>query len=235
MEKKPAERIYKFSDAILVIKSNNILTCCRRDATEFDERNKTEANTFTPLQTEVDAFKNLPTDEELEGAKMEFTEIKAAKKDALKKQIGRIMTSAANIFGVNSAKYYRFGTKGMDAMDEPELLKCARRVARTAGSFASQLATEGVTAAMIAAVLTTAQEYEDAIDDQKDAANDRNIAAEERIEMGNALYDKVVKLSNTGKDIWSSVNEAKYNDYIIYNTVSGEKEDDNTPANTPSN
>jgi hypothetical protein len=229
MEKKPAERLYKFPDGTLVIKGNNFITSARRDATEFGERNITDANTFSLIEADIDAFKNLPTDEELEGIKMDFTEKKDVKEDSIKKQISRIMTSAGNIFGTGSAKYYRFGAKGVDAMVESELLKCARRVARTANSLMSDLAAEGVTPAITATLLTTATEYEDAIDDQLDAINDRNIAAEERVEAGNAIYNKLVKLTNTGKDIWYTVNEAKYNDYVIYNTKSGEKEEEPTP------
>lgn len=229
MEKKPAVRLYQFPDGTLVIKGNNFITSARRDATEFGERNITDANTFSLIEADIDTFKNLPTDEELEGIKMDFTEKKDLKEDAIKKQISRIMTAAANIFGTGSAKYYRFGAKGVDAMVESELLKCARRVARTANSLMTDLAAEGVTTALTATLLTTATEYEDAIDDQLDAINDRNIAAEERIEAGNTIYLKLVKLTNTGKDIWYTVNEAKYNDYIIYNTRSGEKEDDSTP------
>lgn len=229
MEKKPAERLYKFPDGTLVIKGNNFITSARRDATEFGERNITDANTFSVIEADIDAFKNLPTDEELEGIKMDFTEKKDLKKDAIKTQIAHIMTCAENIFGTNSAKYYRFGAKGVDAMVESELLKCARRVARTANSLMTSLAAEGVTVADTATLLTTADDYEEAINDQLDAANDRNIAAEERIEAGNAIYLKLVKLTNTGKNIWFTVNEAKYNDYIIYNTKSGEKEEEPTP------
>jgi hypothetical protein len=232
MEKKPAVRLYQFPDGTLVIKGNNFITSARRDATEFGERNITEANTFSLIEADIDAFKNLPTDEELEGIKMDFTEKKDLKEDAIRKQVNRIMTAAENIFGIHSAKYYRFGAKGLDGMVDSELLKCARRVARTANSLMSDLAAEGVTTALTATLLTTANDYEEAIDDQLDAINDRNIAAEERVEAGNAIYLKLVKLTNTGKDIWFTVNEAKYNDYVIYNTQSGEKEED-TPPPTP--
>jgi hypothetical protein len=35
------------------------------------------------------------------------------------------------------------------------------------------------------------------------------------------LYLLLSKYSETGKDIWAEVSEAKYNDYVIYNTLSG--------------
>jgi hypothetical protein len=42
--------------------------------------------------------------------------------------------------------------------------------------------------------------------------------------VGNVLYAELVKLCNTGKDIFYSLNEAKYNDYVIYNTPTGKVE-----------
>ncbi len=228
MEKKPATRNYLFSDGVLVVKANNIITCARRDAAEFTLRGATEANTFTPLADAIDLFKDLPTDEELLGIQQEFTENKNKKADTIKVQIRTIMTAAKITFGDGSSRYNRFGTKGLDAMSDPELLKAAGRVARTTTGFASQLAARGVTAATVTSLYTLAAEFEALIDDREDAANDRNIADEERIEAGNALYNSLVQLADTGKDIWVTKNEAKYNDYVIHNTRSGEKDD--TPA-----
>ncbi len=103
-------------------------------------------------------------------------------------------------------------------MSDSELEKCGKRVARTATLLLTQLAAEGITAAQIADLKTTAIGFEDAQDNQLDAINDRDIATEERIDAGNALYEKLVKFCNTGKDIWVNASEARYNDYIIYDS-----------------
>jgi hypothetical protein len=229
MEKKPAVRNYFFPDATLVVKANNILTCARRDATEFALRNMTEANTFTPFEQAKDAFKNLPTDDELVADQQDATDVKNKQADVIKVQIRTVMTAAKGLFGEGSAKYNRFGTKGMDGFGDPELLKCTRRVARTCENFAAPLATKGITAATVNNLKTLATDFEEAIDKQQDAINDRNIAAEERVEMGNDVFAQMMNIADTGKDIWVTTNEAKYNDYVIYNTKSGDKEDPPTP------
>jgi hypothetical protein len=229
MEKKPAARDYFFPDAILVVKANNILTCARRDAAEFVQRNMTEENSFAPFEQDKDAFKNLPTDDELLADQQDTTDIKNKQADAIKVQIRTIMTAAKSLFGEGSAKYNRFGTKGMDTLSDAELLKCTRRVVRTCDNFAALLATKGVTAAIVTNLTAMATDFEEAIDNQLDAINDRNIAGEERVEMGNALYKQMASIADTGKDIWVTVNEAKYNDYVIYNTKSGESEEPPTP------
>ncbi|MFC2093968.1 hypothetical protein ACFLSV_08725, partial [Bacteroidota bacterium] len=67
---------------------------------------------------------------------------------------------------------------------------------------------------------TKCQTLEDALDEQADAIADRDIATEDRIETGNALYDKLINYCSFGQQIWIETDEAKYNDYIIY-TSSG--------------
>ena len=56
---------------------------------------------------------------------------------------------------------------------------------------------------------------------QEDAIRLRDNATEDRIELGNELYKKIVELFDFGKDYWITRDEAKYNDYIISDTPSG--------------
>ena len=65
------------------------------------------------------------------------------------------------------------------------------------------------------------QQYEDTLNAVKDAQAERDIKTEERIAMGNQLYSLASKYCNIGKQIWESVNEARYNDYLIYPGTGG--------------
>ena len=51
---------------------------------------------------------------------------------------------------------------------------------------------------------------------------DRDVMQEDRVEHANSIYAKLVSFTNTGRNIWSTSNVAKYNDYVIYNTTDGE-------------
>ena len=46
----------------------------------------------------------------------------------------------------------------------------------------------------------------------------------DRAILGNELYALIVEMFNAGKNYWFSRNEAKYKDYVIYNTPSGQAE-----------
>lgn len=64
-----------------------------------------------------------------------------------------------------------------------------------------------------------------ALDDRIDAVargiSDRDVATEGRIETLNTLYSYVTKYAGIGQDIFYEINEAKYNDYVLYDTPSG--------------
>ena len=97
----------------------------------------------------------------------------------------------------------------------------AKRVWRVATSLLTDLATKGLTKAILSELELLISNYEKALTAQEDAISDREIATEDRAEKANEVYKIVSDLCTTGKRIWASRNEAKYNDYVIYDTPSG--------------
>lgn len=88
----------------------------------------------------------------------------------------------------------------------------------------TELTADGLTAAMLTALITLANQLETLIIDQKIKIADRDIIQEDRVEAGNASYTSLVNFTNAGRNIWETSDVAKYNDYLIYNTESGENE-----------
>ena len=78
-----------------------------------------------------------------------------------------------------------------------------------------------LTAAILAAHDTLLGEFSDALEEQSDETADRDKKQQIRVEAGNALYAQVVKYCNYGQRQYFATDEAKYNDYIVYNTPSG--------------
>ena len=218
MEKNVAVRNYTISDGELIVTGNSLITSARRDIVEFTARNFTEVKDFAPLSLEIDAFGDLPTDEELRGIQDTATNTRNIGADNVRVKIRAIMSSTENIYPVHSGEYRRFGTKGMSHFSDAELIKCGRRVARTTTAMLTQLAAQGITATTATALLTAVTTFENEVDDQLDAINDRDIATEARITSGNTMYAKLIKVANTGKNIWVTTSEAKHNDYVIYDT-----------------
>ena len=180
-----------------------------------------DAATKTFISTNTEALKDFPSDVEYEGRAMTATEIKNKTADDLKVAVRSIMVRAKNGFGENSGKYRRFGTIAMNEMNDNDLLKLGKRVVRVATLSQPALADKGLTVAIIADLNIIVTQFDTSIGAQDDAIRERDIATEDRIELGNLLYKKIVEVFDCAKDYWVTREEAKYNDYIIYNVSDG--------------
>ena len=65
--------------------------------------------------------------------------------------------------------------------------------------------------------------FELAIHIQQDKISDRDISVEQRVEIGNEMYNELVLLCNIGKDVWAEKNHAKYENYTIYESNNDQK------------
>lgn len=189
----------------------------RRDKTEFAGEGVEEAQ-FDKIEQDLEVFNDLPTDDEMVGEEVIATQKKDELKAVLHDQISTILNKAANKYGTESGYYRKFGIGALSRLDGPELLTSARRVLRVGRSMLPALAANGLTEQMLTELADTIEKFDDAIALQEDTISDRDIASDERIEQSNAIYLLVAKLCDTGKRIWASKNEAKYNDYVLYDT-----------------
>ena len=59
---------------------------------------------------------------------------------------------------------------------------------------------------------------------------ERLLATDNRIELGNKLYDELMILSQVGKNVWRYTSPVKYDDYIVYQSSTTVKnEETNLP------
>ena len=93
---------------------------------------------------------------------------------------------------------------------------------RVGAEFLADLTANGLTAAMLTAITTLCNDFETLIIDLKIKIGERDIMQEDRVEAGNIIYKTLVQYTTMGLSIWETSDVAKYNDYVIYNTVSGE-------------
>ena len=223
MEKQEVQRIYKFADSTLVVKGLEKVAFMERDKPEFDGYGITPV-LVQELKDSLTAFSERITDIEALGDQTQVTVDKDAKAEAIRTAIRGVMSRVVLSFKEGSPKYKKFGTEALSKQTDSDLLITAKRVVRVGNEFLAELAARGLTGAMLDAITDLANEFSDLIVDLRIEIGDRDIEQESRVEAGNAIYETLVKYTNTGQSIWESTNVAKYNDYVIYNTVSGEPE-----------
>lgn len=220
MKKDQVVRTFRLADSVLKQKADELIGLIDRDITEFTDRGYNAAKK-TELTTALHTVDNFPNDEQLEAIKTNLTEQKDAARNTLEKTMRSIFNMAENVFGLYSAKYKEFGNALISQQSDAEIVRVAKIMSSTAEKYLSQLADEGLTAEKIATLITQRDALDLAIDAQAKGISDRDVATESRIEALNKLYQLLTKYAGIGQDIFYETNEAKHNDYIIYDTPSG--------------
>jgi len=215
MKKKQETQQFNMTYAQLMQLGDKAVILITRDTAELATFG-VDAATKTFIANKTQDLKDMPTDEELEATVTDLTEKKDDKAEEVKVAVRGIMVRAKNAFGEQTGNFRRFGSKGMDEMTDGQLYRCGKRVARVAETFLADLAPKGLTQAIIDALKTTNNQFDDKIDLQDDAKRQRDIATAARIRLGNNLYAKIAEVCDYGKEYWATRNEAKYNDYVIY-------------------
>jgi hypothetical protein len=229
MKKDQVKRDFIIADSVLKQKADELINLIDRDITEFTDRGYS-ASKKTELIEARTAVENYPDDEQLEAIKMDLTAQKDAARNALEKTMRSIFNMAENVFGQFGARYKEFGNAAVSQQSDSELVRIAKTMTVTATKYLTELAEEGLTEDKITTLTTQRETLDAAIDAQAKGISDRDLATEGRIEALNRLYRLLTKYAGIGQDIFYETNEAKYNDYIIYNTPSGLPEN---PTPTP--
>lgn len=216
-KKKIVSRNYNFADAYLKQIADNMSILLDRDIVEFTDMGLTPAkqNDFTQ---KIQDFANFPSDEQLEGIKVNATQTKNTNRNNLEKIMRTILLIAKLVFKEGSGKYKEFGNANLTQQTDEELVRNATMMGVSANKYLNDLINDGLSLAKIQQLDVAKKAFDDAIDAQRKAISERDSTTEKRVEMGNQLYELVVKYAEIGKNIWYDTNEAKYNDYIIYDT-----------------
>lgn len=220
MKKSSVVRLYNFSDATLVTMGKEKIAFMRRDAGAFTPFG-ISAVLVNNLEAAINVFSDTITDIEAVNNQTAVTTAKDQKAEELRMVIRTVMARAELKYGINNSKYKKFGTEELSRQTDSDLLITGKRVVRVGTEFLDELTDNGLTDTMLIAISALCNEFEALIIDLKIKIGDRDIIQEDRVEAGNAIYTTLIKYTSIGLSIWATSDVAKYNDYIIYNTVSG--------------
>lgn len=220
MKKPFVRRKYRLTDAVLKQKADEIAALVERDREEFADRGY-DNDAKVAFAHAIQLVSDQSLDVTLKSSKMIFTSIKRANRTALEKTMRIIFTMAANKFGKNSAKYRAFGEANISKQKDSDIVRSYKMIAIAAQENLAVLTSEGLTQEKIDTLNAQGIALDESIDAVAIGIFDRDIATERRITLLNALYALVIKYARTGKEIFYEISEAKYNDYIIYDTPSG--------------
>lgn len=225
------KRNYNFGDDVLMQKADKLVLTMQRDADAFASRN-VDAPRRDEIAKTNQQFKELPTDPELLGLITTATEAKDADSKNLKIKISSVRNMAETKYG-KTGKYKIFNFGELSALSDEDLFRTAKRVVRVGRSVLSDLASEGLTDDLLNEIAELANGFDDKIDKVAEAVENRDIQSQERVRMGNRLWDLMVKYANIGKSLFEFTDEARYNDYVLTEgSASNNGDDAPTPPTT---
>jgi hypothetical protein len=219
-QKKRAKRDYNVSDGVLKKTADTIFHCAMRDVDHFASFSITPA-VLSAFRISAAVFGDMVSDEELLGARMVATQGKEECAEKLRIAIRSVRAITLNAWGTEDARYRTFGFGSISRLPDVKLLRLGKNTLRLANEFSALLLHEGLTAVRIADLYALCGEFDEALSRVEDAVGDRLAVAEARIVAGNLLYWEMMRICTIGKDIWASVSEAHYNDFVIYETRPG--------------
>ena len=216
--KEESKRDYTLTDAELCMFTSNLVVTMTRDATEFAAKG-VDALAITALETLGDAFEVFPNDDYYMADVMIAVEAKNAHRESCENMMRAIIGCARIKWGDRSPQVKRFGAGEMTKERDKEFLTTARQCVAVATGYLLDLTAEGLTQAMIDGLTAEAQSMEDELNNINEKEELRDIKTQERVDDGNELYGFVARYCEIGKIIWQDVDEARYNDYVIYHTT----------------
>lgn len=213
MKEETKEFAMSFSDLCML--ASNLVVYMTRDATEFAARGVTALD-ITDFETLGNAFEVFPPDEYYSAQVTAEVEAKDTARDDCTDKIQLISGFFEQQWGTADYRYKQLNIKNFHNMSDSKFLTTARNVVSVAEEYLADLTSIGLTQADIDALETEAQTMEDKMNDIITKKALRDSKTQERTQNGNELYSYCKKYSTIGKLIWENVDEAKYNDYIIY-------------------
>ena len=210
---KSTTRIYNFSDADLKQKADSTGASMQRDKTEFASRGITDIITAAFIDSSTN-FGNMDSDEMWIGNVTTATQTKDALVESLKTKMRNIRNMAEVNFTTQSGSYRSYGFENMQQLSDNKLVRLGRRVLTVATAQLAQLAAQGLDAAALALLTTNVNELDAAVDTKNNTEKDRDVAQQNRVETGNALYTLMENYCSIGKTLWAD-DPARFNDYVI--------------------
>lgn len=215
MALKPLKRDYRLTDSELCTFTFNLISSMTRDDTEFTARGITSVER-TDLETLVTAFEALPNDEYYRADISLAVQTKENLRETMEVKARDIVQCAIIKWGEGSPQYKKFAANRVTKEGDRTFLTIIRQIVLVGTEYLTDLTDVGLTQTMLDNLEDDADAFHSALLSIYTAEELRDNKTQERIQKGNEIYTLVKKYTMIGKIIWDDVDEAKYNDYIIY-------------------
>lgn len=213
-------RKYNFPDAALLDRTESVIRHFHRDRADL-EACGLDYDTVVKLGNLRLRFMDFPSDDEMAGSWMVVVRKKEEARQALVNALRTVMVAVEKDHGVKSGRYRSFGTRRMADKGDADLLLTGRRSVRLCRRMEGLL--PSLKEASTLRLAETAQRFEESLHIVQDKVSERDIRTEERVQLGNELYDLMMEVAEAGKAAYQASSPAKYQEYLNYESNADEK------------
>ena len=169
------------------------------------------------LNALLQKFRDLPTDKDMQAGKVLVSKRKREITKRLVKYLRDINLRIFSITGKESEIYLDFKIKNLSTLRDKKLIDEAIRIKDLVLVHRELIKRRGYTKDDFSSFKTCIADLQKAVDDYKKTLERRKKNALKRKQAANDLYDKMVMLSEVGKQYWKMQdNPLKYNVYVMY-------------------
>lgn len=212
------EKKYNMSHDKLAMMVGDFVSNLNRDITKVTARGITQQQ-IDDFEAKGNAFELLQPDEYYRA----LISVKVQEKDTARADCFDNIQYISGFFeqkwGIGSPMYRTLAISGILSFGEDKFINRGRNVVTVATDNLATLTPLGLTQLDIDTLQTNLQTMEDKLHEVRSQQKIREEKTLERINKGNSLYVQLKQFSVIGKLVWENVDEAKYNDYVIYKTV----------------
>lgn len=211
-------RNYRMKNADFAMLTIKLINALNTDLADLSEYGLTQQK-INELEALNEAFMHYPPDNWMRGdiknMARDKNQILENVKDAIRKMALRCRVK----WGNGSLQEKSLGITGYGNFSDENLLFAAGRVHSQMTIFLPELSDEGLTQALLDNLAALNQALETALYNLKNKINERQVRTEERLKLGNEIYDLVTKYCEIGKNFYENTDSTKYKQYIIYHGV----------------
>ena len=208
---------FNFSFGTLTQRADRIDSLLERDADQLMNYGY-DATFRTSFNAKVTTFRQLPSDNYWLGQQTLKTDAKNKAVNQLTGLLGDLRLKSKYALGEKSMEYKALRFNKLKNIKPQDLILLANHICTTCRGLLEKLASRSVTEETLSEIEAAVAVLDDAIDEQQQSISTREAKTVEREKTANEIYDQISEVCEAGKKIWDGVNEAYYNDYVIYSS-----------------
>ena len=164
-------------------------------------------------------FMNVPQDETMVALISVATNSRDAVVSDIRIAIREVVGIAKNTFGDGSAEYKTFKSGDLSRTDAADLSFLSVTIVARGNAYLAQMATKGLTAAMLTNITTLKGTLDTKIKDVETAQANQLTTTQTRHTAANSLFDEMSAMCDAAQVYYADRNPLKASEYIIYDTV----------------